>query len=117
MRSEDAALRLARSAWLIACSARNPYHLVELSACLDDQFDADKNEACLRPTLSDFRDGIESGVPDDPPIFIAQNSSLHRGFSPTRMARSSPITVGTSKSPKAACGRSGAYYRQGYRSH
>src|SRR5580704_12468245 len=101
MRSEDAALCLARSARLIACPARHPHHRVNLALNLDDQFDADKDEACLRPTLSDLSYGVERGVPDDPPVFIAQNPSLHRGYSPTRMARSSPWTMGTSNSTGA----------------
>ena len=98
IRSEDAALCLARSARLIACPARHPHHRVNLALNLDDQFDADKDEACRRPTLSDLSYGVERGVADDPPVFIAQNPSLHRGYSPSLMARSSPLTMGPSNS-------------------
>lgn len=101
MRSEDAALCLARSARLIACPARHPHHLVNLALNLDDQFDADKDEACRRPTLSDLSYDVESGVPDDPPVFIAESILVHRDFGPTRIARSSPMTTGTSNSPNA----------------
>jgi hypothetical protein len=90
MRSEDAALCLVRSARLIACPARHPHHRVNLALNLDDQFDADKDEACRRPTLSDLSYDVESGVPDDPPVFIAESIFVQRGFGPTRIARSSP---------------------------
>jgi hypothetical protein len=96
MRSENAALCLARSARLIACPARHPHHRVNLAFSLDDQFDADKDEACRRPTLSDLSYDVESGVPDDPPVFIAESIFVHRGFGPTRVAPSSPMTMGTS---------------------
>src|SRR5918996_2471496 len=102
MRSEDAALCLARSARLIACPARHPHYRVNLALNLDDQFDADKDEACRRPTLSDLSYDVESGIPDDPPVFIAETMFVHRGFGPTRMARSPPMTMGTSNSPNAA---------------
>jgi hypothetical protein len=96
MRSKNAALCLARSARLIACPARHPHHRVNLAFSLDDQFDADKDEACRRPTLSDLSYDVESGVPDDPPVFIAESIFVHRGFGPTRVAPSSPTTMGTS---------------------
>jgi hypothetical protein len=74
---------------------------VNLALSLDDQFDADKDEACRRPTLSDRSYDVESGVPDDPPVFIAESMFVHRGFGPTRMARSSPTTMGTTNLPNA----------------
>ena len=95
MKSEDAELCLARSARLIACPARHPHHRVNLALNLDDQFDADKDEACRRPTLSDLSYDVESGVPDDAPVFIAESIFVHRGFGPTRIA--SPMTMGMSQ--------------------
>lgn len=86
MRSQDAALCLARSARLISCPARHPRHRVNLALSLDDQFDADKDEACRCPTLSDLSYDVKSGVPDDLPVFIAESILVHRGFGPTRMA-------------------------------
>jgi hypothetical protein len=65
--------------------------------------------------LSDLSYGVESGVPDDLPVFIAESIFVHRGFGQTRIARSSPKTMDTSNSSNAASDSAAPTIGQWYR--